>query len=118
MQEKAQQKDHEKSHKAKRQANIALAKQHIAKIIEYAVPRLYNLQKHSINIGASSYSNVNHSQLHDGVNLLGKRIPIIIKGMLENPQAFCGVAECSAVWRGVARCGEVWRDEANYPLLE
>jgi hypothetical protein len=42
-----------------------------------------------------------------------ERIPIIIKGMLENPQAFCGVAQCSAVWRSVAR-----RDEANYPLLE
>ena len=113
MYEKAQKKDHEKSHKAKRQANSALAKQHIAKIIEYAVPRLYNLQKHNINIGASRHSNVNQSQLNDGVNLLGKWIPIIIKGMLENPQAFCGVAQCSAVWRSVAR-----RDEANYPLLE
>jgi hypothetical protein len=75
------------------------------------VPRLYNLQKHSINIGASRHSNVNQSQLNDGVNLLGKWIPIIIKGMLENPQAF-------VVWHSEAPCGEVWRDEANYPLLE
>jgi hypothetical protein len=106
VQEKAQKKDHEKSHKAKRQANIALAKQHIAKIIEYAVPRLYNLQKHSINIGASRHSNVNQSQLHDGVNLLGKWIPIIIKGMLENPQAF-------VVWRCVAGWGETRRGELS-----
>jgi hypothetical protein len=49
---------------------MALAKQHITKIIEW--------------------------------------IPIIIKGMLENPQAFCGVA----------RSGGARRDEANYPLLE
>jgi hypothetical protein len=77
------------------------------------VQRLYNLQKHSINTGASNYRNVNQSQLNDGVNLLGKWIPIIIKGMLENPQDFCGVARCGAVWRSVAR-----RDEANYPLLE
>jgi hypothetical protein len=106
MQQKAQQKDHEKSHKSKRQANSALAKQHITKIIEYAVPRLYTLQKHNINIGASRHSNVNQSQLHDGVNLLSKRIPIIIKGMLENPQVF-------VVWQSVARCCEVWRDETR-----
>jgi hypothetical protein len=49
---------------------MALAKQHITKIIEW--------------------------------------IPIIIKGMLENPQVFCGVAGCDETRRG----------EANYPLVE
>jgi hypothetical protein len=83
-----QEKWQEKSHKTKRQANMAIAKQHIAKIIEFALPRLYTLRKHIIHIGANCYSNANHSQLNDSVKLPGKRVPIIIEGMMGNPQAF------------------------------
>jgi hypothetical protein len=88
----------EKIHKIMRQANMAIAKQHIAKIIEFAVPQLYTLRKHIIHIGANFYSNANHSQLNDSVKLLGKRAPIIIKGMMSNTQALLG--------------------EASYPLVE
>jgi hypothetical protein len=83
-----QEKWQEKNHKNKRQANKAIAKQYNAKIIEFAVPRLYTLRKHIIHIGANCYSNANHSQLNNSVKLLGKRLPIIIKGMMGNPQAF------------------------------
>jgi hypothetical protein len=94
LQENGQEKGQEKSHKAKRKANIAIKKQHTAKSIEFAVPRLYTLRKHNMHnmhnmhVVANWYSNVNHSQLNDSVNLLGKRLPIIIKGMMDNPQAF------------------------------
>jgi hypothetical protein len=54
LREKGREKGREKSHETKRQANMALAKQHIAKILEFAVPRLYNLRKHIIHIEASS----------------------------------------------------------------
>jgi hypothetical protein len=80
-------KGREKSHETKRQANMALAKQHIAKILEFAVPRLYTLRKHIIHIEASRHRNVNQSQLNDSEKLLGKRVPMIIKGIMGNPQA-------------------------------
>jgi hypothetical protein len=62
------------------------------------VPRLYTLRKHIIHIGANCYSNANHSQLSDDLKLLGKRVPIIIEGMMSNTQASLG--------------------EASYPLVE
>jgi hypothetical protein len=97
---KLQEKWQEKSHKTKRQANMAIAKQHIAKIIEYAVPRFYTLRKHIIHIGANCYSNANHSQLNDSVKLLGKRVPIIIEGMMGNPQDFWDKANCLLMKQG------------------
>jgi hypothetical protein len=93
-------KGREKSHETKRQANMALAKQHIAKILEFAVPRLYTLRKHIIHIEANWYSNSNHSQLNDSEKLLGKRVPIIIKGIMGNPQALWDKANYLLVKQG------------------
>jgi hypothetical protein len=100
LREKWQEKGREKSHKAKQKANIAIEKQHMAKSIEFAVPKLYTLRKHIMHIGANWYINVNHSQLNDSVNLLGQRVPIIIKGMMDNPQAFWGDANYLLVKQG------------------
>jgi hypothetical protein len=96
-----QEKWQEKSHKTKRQANMAIAKQHIAKIIEFALFRFYTLRKRIIHIGADCYSNANHSQLNDSVKLLGKRVPIIIEGMMGNPQDFWHKANYLLVKQGV-----------------
>jgi hypothetical protein len=54
-----------------------------------------------MHIVANWYSNVNHSQLNDSVNLLGKRLPIIIKEMMDNPLAFWGEANYLLVKQGV-----------------
>jgi len=56
----------EKGHKAKQQANTALAKLHTAKVIEWALTRLYTLRNQIIHGGATWNSNVNRSQLNDG----------------------------------------------------
>lgn len=40
--------------------------------------------------GAVWNSSVNQDQLRDCANLLGKRVPVIILLMLDNPEALCG----------------------------
>jgi hypothetical protein len=87
----------DKFDKAKLQANVALAKQQTGKIIELVLSRLYTLRNQIIHGGATWNSQVNRSQLLDGVNLLGKLVPIIIEVMMDNPQALWG--------------------EANYPVM-
>jgi hypothetical protein len=42
--------------------------------------------------GATWYRQVNRSQLSDGVNLLGKLVPIIIEVTMDNHQALWGEA--------------------------
>jgi len=44
--------------------------------------------------GAVWNSSVNQDQLHDCANLLGKRVPVIILLMLDNPKALCGGNVC------------------------
>jgi hypothetical protein len=82
----------EKFEKAKQQANTALAKQQTDKIIELVLTRLYTLRNQIMHGGATWNSQVNRSQLNDGVNLLGKLVPIIIEVMMDNPQALWGEA--------------------------
>jgi len=65
---------------------MALVKHHTAKIIKWVLTRLYTLRNQIIQGSAIWNSNVNGSQLNDGVNLLGKLVPIIIKVMMDNPQ--------------------------------
>jgi hypothetical protein len=82
----------DKFDKAKQQANTALANQNTSKVIELVLIRLYTLRNQIIHGGATWNSKVNRSQLHDGVNLLGKLVPIIIEVMMENPEALWGEA--------------------------
>jgi hypothetical protein len=87
----------ERFDRAKQQANTALAKQQTDKIIELVLTRLYTLRNQIMHGGATWNSQVNRSQLNDGVNLLGKLVPIVIEVMMDNPQALWG--------------------EANYPVV-
>jgi len=87
--------------KAKHQVNTALTKQHTSKVIELVLSWLYRLRKnitYIIHIGATWNSNINRSQLLDGLNSLAKRVPFIIKVMMDNLRILWG--------------------EANYPLVE
>jgi hypothetical protein len=77
----------EKFDKAKQQANMALAKQQTDKIIKLVLTSLYTLRNQIMHGGATRNSQVNRSQLLDGVNLLGKLVPIIIEVMMDNTQA-------------------------------
>lgn len=52
-----------------------------------ATDTLRNQIKHG---GATWNSSVNQDQLHDCANLLGKRVPVIILLMLDNPEALWG----------------------------
>ena len=63
----------------------------------FAVGADYALRNHIIHRSASWDSHVNRSQVNDGVGLLRKRVPTIIKVMMDNLQAVWG--------------------EANYPLV-
>lgn len=88
----------EKFHNAKPQVNTALAKLHSIKVIELVLPRLNTLRDQIIDGGATWKSNVNNSQLHEGVILLNKLVPIIINVMMDHPEALWG--------------------EPDYPLVE
>ncbi|MFT4746222.1 MAG: hypothetical protein ACI8XG_000292, partial [Congregibacter sp.] len=79
----------EKFDKAKQQAYTALANQQTDKIIELVMTRL-TLRNQIMHGGATLNSNVNRSQLNDGVNLLGKLVSIIIVVMMDNPHALRG----------------------------
>jgi len=75
-------------HKVKQQANAALTIKHSAKVIELVLSWLYSLRNQIIHGGATWNSQVNRSQLNDGVNLMSKRVPFITKVMMVNLQAF------------------------------
>jgi hypothetical protein len=87
----------EKFDRAKQQANTALANQQTNKVIESVLSRLYTLRNQITHGGATWNSHVNRNQLNDGVNLLGKLVPIIIEVMMDNQKAMWG--------------------EANYPVV-
>ena len=88
----------DKFHNAKPQVNTVLATQHTIKVIELVLLRLNKLRNQIIDGGATSKSNLNHSQLLEGVILLNKLVPIIINVMMDHPEALWG--------------------DANYPLVE
>jgi hypothetical protein len=80
----------EKFHNAKPQVNTLIAKLHTIKVIELVLPRLNTLRDQIIDGGATWKSNVNHSQLLEGVILLNKLVPIIINVMMDHPEALWG----------------------------
>ena len=88
----------EKFHNAKPQVNTVLAKQHTIKVIELVLPRLNTLRNQITHASATWKSNVNNSQLLEGVNLLDKLVPIIINVMMDHPEALWG--------------------DVNYPVVE
>jgi hypothetical protein len=88
----------EKFHNAKPQVNTVLAKQHTIKVIELVLPRLNTLRNQITHASATWKSNVNNSQLLEGVNLLDKLVPIIINVMMDHPEALWG--------------------DTNYPVVE
>jgi hypothetical protein len=88
----------EKFHNVKPQVNTVLAKQHTIKVIELVLPRLNTLRNQITHASATWKSNVNNSQLLEGVNLLDKLVPIIINVMMDHPEALWG--------------------DVNYPVVE
>jgi len=81
----------------KQQANLSPVNQVTGKIIGLMLCWLYTLGKQRIHGGASWYSQVNRRQLLNGVNLLGKRVPIINEVMMGNFQALWGEANYSPI---------------------
>jgi hypothetical protein len=67
-------------------------------VLGITLSRLYTLCNQLIHGGATWNSKVNRVQLRDGVNLLGKLVPIVIETMIDHP-------------------GTVWRDPC-YPVVD
>lgn len=69
---------------AKRVAGKALGQRDTVKVLGIALSRLYTLRNQLIHGGATWSSKVNRVQLRDGVNLLGKLVPIVIETMMDH----------------------------------
>ncbi|HEX9207666.1 MAG TPA: hypothetical protein VF851_05475 [Steroidobacteraceae bacterium] len=75
---------------AKRAAKAALGRRDTVKVLGIALSRLYTLRNQLIHGGATWNSQVNRAQLRDGVNLLGKLVPIVIETMMDHPDTVWG----------------------------
>ena len=75
-----------------KKARKALAGGDTAILLSIVFSRLYTLRNQLLHGGATWNSAVNRSQLHDGRELLGKLIPLMIHLMLENPRTLWGDA--------------------------
>lgn len=73
-------------------ANAALARQDTVGVLSIALNRLYTLRNQLVHGGATWHSQVNREQLRDGVNLLGKLVPLVIELMLDHPGTLWGDA--------------------------
>jgi hypothetical protein len=75
---------------AKRAAMKALGQRDTVKVLGITLSRLYTLRNQLIHGGATWNSQVNRIQLRDGVNLLGKLVPIVIETMMDHPGTVWG----------------------------
>lgn len=75
---------------AKRAATTALGQRDTVKVLGITLSRLYTLRNQLVHGGATWNSQVNRVQLRDGVNLLGKLVPIVIATMMDQPGTLWG----------------------------
>ena len=77
---------------ARKSAQSALVSGNTPVLLSVVFNRLYTLRNQLIHGGATWNGNVNRDQLRDCTRLLGKRVPVIIALMMDNPDALWGDA--------------------------
>ena len=78
--------------RSKASANRALGRMNTKKVIAILFDRLYVLRNQLIHGGSTWNSGVNRSQVHDGAQILGFIVPIVIHQMMEHPNQLWGDA--------------------------
>lgn len=68
---------------AKTRANKALSEQDTITALSIIMDRLYTLRNQILHGGATYASNLNRDQIHDGCQLLGAIVPVVIELMME-----------------------------------
>lgn len=82
---------------AKRVARHALGRRDTATVLSVALSRLYTLRNQLVHGGATWNGRVNRVQIRDGVQLLGKLVPVVIATMLDHPETVWGDASYPVV---------------------
>jgi hypothetical protein len=72
---------------ARKSAHDALGQMDTVAVLSVVLSRLYTLRNQLMHGGATWNGSVNRDQIRDGVNLLGKLVPIVIATMLDHPEA-------------------------------
>jgi len=78
--------------KANKAAHVALAKKDTTTILSVVFSRLYTLRNQLVHGGATWNSKVNRDQLRDACHILKDMLPLMIKTMLDHPEAHWGEA--------------------------
>ena len=78
--------------RSKGSANRALGRMNTKKVVAILFDRLYVLRNQLIHGGSTWNSGVNRSQVHDGAQILGFIVPIVIHQMMEHPNQLWGDA--------------------------
>ena len=72
--------------KAKQAANICLAENETAKLLQIVLARLYVLRNQILHGLATWNSKINRDQIRDGTAILERLIPIVINLMMDDPR--------------------------------